>query len=458
MAVFGGISSPVALSELGIIHDKKIIYLDPWAAATPIVENGRSPNFVFRVSVRDEYAAGFLLPEALKVSDKVGLLLVNNGWGRSNHRALIDELKQRSLEAVSIQWFDWGETSHQNMINALYQDGAEVIIYVGNSVEAVSFIRQLAVKQPPVPVVSHWGITGGDFELLTGDVLHKVDLRVLQTFSFINNKDKRAKTIVDRYREKYQVNSAYDIVAPTGMAHAYDLTHLLVLAIRKANGVLSIVANGVVDNDVKKRTDLLKSALSNSERLKLLINDLLDVQKVSSGNIDLHLNTVASGSMIDDVIKRQEGYASQFGVTIIHSNDGEEALFMEVDEHRIQQVFDNLISNAIKFSPAKGVVEIASCRVDDEIKISIRDYGEGVPKGFQHKICTRFSQADGSSCRKVAGTGLGLNICKWIVEAHDGSIGYENAPDGGALFWFKIPMINKVTPQMPNSDSAAQSV
>ena len=237
VAVFGGISSPVALSELDIIHEKKIIYLDPWAAATPIVDNGRTPNFVFRVSVRDEYAAGFLLPEALKVSDKVGLLLVNNGWGRSNHRALIDELKQRSLEAVSIQWFDWGEMSHQNKIDALYQDGAEVIIYVGNSVEAVSFIRQLAIKQPPVPVISHWGITGGDFEQLAGDVLHKVDLRVLQTFSFINNKDKRARAIVDRYREKYQVNSVRDIIAPTGTAHAYDLMHLLALAIKKANSI-----------------------------------------------------------------------------------------------------------------------------------------------------------------------------------------------------------------------------
>ena len=131
---------------------------------------------------------------------------------------------------------------------------------------------------------------------------------------------------------------------------------------------------------------------------------------------------------------------------------------MEVDEHRIQQVFDNLISNAIKFSPATGVVEIASCRVNDEIKISIRDYGEGVPKGFQDKIFTRFSQADGSSCRKVAGTGLGLNICKWIVEAHDGAIGYENPPEGGALFWFKIPVVNKMTHQTLNSDSAAQSL
>lgn len=236
------------------------------------------------------------------------------------------------------------------------------------------------------------------------------------------------------------------------------VSHELRTPLTSIYGVLSIVANGVLDNDVQKRTDLLKSALSNSERLKLLINDLLDVQKLSSGNIDLHLKMVNSASMIDDVIKRQEGYASQFGVTLVHSSDGDEALFMDVDEHRIQQVFDNLISNAIKFSPSRGVVEIASCRVDDEIKISIRDYGKGVPKGFQHKIFTRFSQADGSSCRKVAGTGLGLNICKWIVEAHNGTIGYENPPEGGALFWFKIPVVNKMTPQILNSDSAIQSL
>ena len=236
------------------------------------------------------------------------------------------------------------------------------------------------------------------------------------------------------------------------------VSHELRTPLTAIYGALSIIANGVLDNDVQKRTELLKTALSNSERLTLLINDLLDMQKLSSGLIELHLKKVDSSSMIDEVVKRQESYASQFNVTLVHSNDGEGALFMEVDGHRIQQVFDNLISNAIKFSPAKGVVEIASCRVGDEIKISIRDYGKGVPEGFQHKIFTRFSQADGSSGRKVAGTGLGLNICKWIVEAHDGSIGYENAPDGGALFWFKIPVVNKTAAQSLNSDSAAQSL
>ena len=237
IAVVGGISSPVALSELDIIHEKKIIYLDPWAAATPIVSNGRDPNFVFRVSVRDEYAAGFLLPKALNISNKVGLLLVNNGWGRSNHLALIDALKARNLDATVTEWFNWGESNHPLMIDNLYQRGVEVIIYVGNSVEAAEFVRQLAKHASPIPVISHWGITGGTFEKMAGDALTKIDLRVLQMFSFINNDDKRAQAVAARYREKYKVDSNQGIVAPVGTAHAYDLIHLLALAIKQAGSI-----------------------------------------------------------------------------------------------------------------------------------------------------------------------------------------------------------------------------
>jgi len=204
-------------------------------------------------------------------------------------------------------------------------------------------------------------------------------------------------------------------------------------------GALSLVTNGVLDDDAEKRQALLMTALSNGERLKLLINDLLDMQKISSGNMELEMSTVAVNTIIDTVIERQEGYGRQFGVSIAHTGGGDD-LAMVADEHRIQQVFDNLISNAIKFSPKNGLVVISAGVSQGDIKIEIRDHGKGVPDEFSSKIFTRFSQADGTSQRVVAGTGLGLNICKGIVEAHGGSIGYENSQEGGAIFWFKIPM------------------
>lgn len=235
VAVLGGISSPVALAELDLIHEKQILYLDPWAAATPIVENGRSPNFVFRVSVRDQHAAGFLIPEALSVSNDVALLLVNNGWGRSNHKAMVKELAERGLKPALVQWFDWGDGQVSREVDAIYNSGAKVIVYVGNGVEAAKFVKAIAKRKQPMTIVSHWGITGGEFPKWAGKALKAVDLRVLQTFSFIGNESEKAKAISVEYKRRYGVTDLREIPAPVGTAHAYDLVHLLAHAIRKAD-------------------------------------------------------------------------------------------------------------------------------------------------------------------------------------------------------------------------------
>ena len=234
VAVFAGISSPVALSEIDLIHQKKLIMLDPWAAATDIVDNKHNPNFVFRVSVRDEYAAPFLLSEALKISDQVGILLANNGWGRSSYEAFTAELKKRNMEPIGVAWFDWGEQKHQEKIDRLYAAGAGVIIYVGNVLEGVEIVKNIAAREKRLPIISHWGITGGRFQEMAGDALTQIDLRVLQTFSFIKNNSPKARNVVNLYKKLYGVKSESEIIAPTGTAHAYDLTHMLAKAIAKA--------------------------------------------------------------------------------------------------------------------------------------------------------------------------------------------------------------------------------
>ena len=234
VAVFGGISSPVLLEELDYLHKNKMLTLVPWAAATAIVDNGYSPNYIFRVSVRDEYAADFLSTKALDISSKIGLLLVDNAWGRSNHEALTETLKNRRITPTQTEWFEWGKKDFSGKIKSLYDTGSEVIIYVGNPVEASKIIQQLSQYEKPIPIVSHWGITGGNFPTLTGESLKKVDLRVLQTFSFIDNKSPNVKVFVEKYKEKYFIDHASEIVAPVGTAHAYDLTHMLAKAIKKA--------------------------------------------------------------------------------------------------------------------------------------------------------------------------------------------------------------------------------
>ncbi|MCF6291374.1 MAG: DctP family TRAP transporter solute-binding subunit [Desulfobacterales bacterium] len=236
VAVMGGLHSPVALAELDIIHREKIIYLDPWAAATPIVENGFSPNYVFRVSVRDQYAGPFLVDHALRKYQRVALLLENTGWGRSNHRAMTAALAERKLTPTLVEWFNWGEEEMDQHLDRIERSGAQVILLVANSPEGINVIKGMAERRQKIPIISHGGITGGYFWEQTNKELQSVDLEFLQTFSFLapENED-----VADRVRESYfkvyGIDTPGKIVAPAGTAHAYDLVHLLARAIQLAD-------------------------------------------------------------------------------------------------------------------------------------------------------------------------------------------------------------------------------
>jgi len=234
LAVFGGISSPVVLGELEYIHQHQLLFLNPWAAATPIINNGYKTSYIFRVSVRDEYAAGFLVDEALRSTDRIGLLLVNNPWGRSNHKAITAYLEEKNLRPTDIQWFEWGTKTFKEVVASFSESKTESVIYVGNPVEGAAFIKALAELSDAPAVVSHWGVTGSNFYQLVPDELNSVDFKVLQTYSFIGNQSKTARRLASRYHQKYLTLTEEDIVSPVGTAHAYDLTHLLAIALKQA--------------------------------------------------------------------------------------------------------------------------------------------------------------------------------------------------------------------------------
>ena len=242
VAVVGGLHTPVALAELDIIHRHRIIYLSPWAAGTAVVDNGYQPNFVFRVSVRDQFAGPFLVSQAFKDGYRTpGLLLEQTGWGRSNSRAIQAALKGREQPPAGTQWFLWGTNDLTGQILSLKHAGADVILFVGNAPEGTALVHSLA-RLPDadrLPVISHWGITGGRFFHDTKDQLKAVDLKFLQTYSFLLPPfvDKAAK-LVKHYRFKWPAAaSERDIFSPAGTAHAYDLVHLLARAMEAAGTI-----------------------------------------------------------------------------------------------------------------------------------------------------------------------------------------------------------------------------
>ena len=111
------------------------------------------------------------------------------------------------------------------------------------------------------------------------------------------------------------------------------------------------------------------------------------------------------------------------------------------DSHRLLQVFANLISNAVKYSPPDDVVQISISRHKNFLRISVSDNGSGIPDEFRNRIFQRFAQADSSDTREKGGTGLGLSICKAIVERHNGLISYESEVNKGTVFYFDLPHV-----------------
>lgn len=238
-AILGGKHTPVILAELETIHEYGIPYLVPWAAGTSIIDNGHDPNFVFRVSVRDEHAGGVLVNHALgRGLQRLGLILEQTGWGRSNERAFLAALEDHGLSPVGVEWYGWGEQVFDQILDRLTADNVDGLLFVGNAPDGVNFVRALALHPVAanLPVISHWGIVGGDFVEPLTEELRTIDLTFLQTFSFFDppHPDRAERVAQAYFRMVPEARVIGDILAPTGVAHAYDLVHLLARAIAQA--------------------------------------------------------------------------------------------------------------------------------------------------------------------------------------------------------------------------------
>ena len=240
VAILGGKHTPVVLAELPLVHELGVPYLIPWAAGTPIVDNGFEPNYVFRVSVRDAMAGDYLVGHAVERhgARRLGLLLEQTGWGRSNEQALLAALASRGMAPAHTEWFNWGQPDLAPALERMAAAGADGILFVGNAPDGVTLVRAI-LEQPSearIPVISHWGVAGGDFAAPLGEALDGVNFCFLQTFSFFDPPfPERAEAFLATWRRLYPADAALeDIHAPAGVAHAYDLMHLLAKAIERA--------------------------------------------------------------------------------------------------------------------------------------------------------------------------------------------------------------------------------
>jgi signal transduction histidine kinase/ActR/RegA family two-component response regulator len=188
-----------------------------------------------------------------------------------------------------------------------------------------------------------------------------------------------------------------------------------------------------------QQSQFLKSATTNSHRLLLLINDILDFSKLENSSLPM---TMSPNELSEVVKQAAENLTRLFEERELNLrlDLASDLPLAEMDEQRIAQVLTNLISNAIKFSPAGAPVEVTVRQENGSAVVRVRDHGEGIRREDMPRLFKKFSQLDSRSTRKVGGTGLGLAICKGIVEAHGGRIWAESEPGEGSTFAFTLPL------------------
>lgn len=240
VAVFCGRFSPTVLETLPLIHQLGMPIMNPWAAADGITDHPFSPNYVFRLSLKDSWASNAMLANLDKRQlKKIGLMMLNTSWGRSTKLAAEEYVKRNpSMALMGTQWINWDDdvASMSEKLHYLKNTGAQALLLTANAGEAAILAKAMLKlpKNKRLPIVSHWGVAGGDLPGMVGPDFHQLDFRVVQTYTFIGQKSPSAMRVIAAHNAMTGGHGARSIASQVGVAHAYDLTHILAKAINMA--------------------------------------------------------------------------------------------------------------------------------------------------------------------------------------------------------------------------------
>jgi PAS domain S-box-containing protein len=251
--------------------------------------------------------------------------------------------------------------------------------------------------------------------------------------------DVTGQKAVDRLKDEFVSTVSHELRTP-------------LTSIRGALGLLEAGVLGALPTDA---LEVVRIARSNTDRLVRLINDILDLEKIEAGKLELKTSTFTPAGLVAATARMLQGVAEEARVAL--HTDVADLDAIEGDEDRLVQVLTNLVSNAIKFSEPGDVVTIRAQQVSNaRVRFSVEDQGEGIAEQDIPKLFGKFQQLDASDKRRRGGTGLGLSISKAIVEDHGGAIGVTSAHGRGSTFWFELPNVER--PSLPSISPGGSSV
>lgn len=260
-----------------------------------------------------------------------------------------------------------------------------------------------------------------------GDYVHDVDGAATKLKGVVQ--DITERSLLDRAKVEFISTVSHELRTP--------LTSI--------KGSLGLIKSGVTGELPEHIRVMLDIAYSNSDRLVVLINDILDMEKIEAGQMTYRMKPVDVAAFMDEAMAANRGYGDTHNIRFVYTANDDDAMMVNADADRLMQVMSNLMSNAAKFSPEGDTVTLSTTRHGDTVRIAVADHGPGISEDFRESIFEKFTQADSTDARQVGGTGLGLTITRSIVARHGGSIDFETETDPqketGTTFTIDLPAL-----------------
>ncbi|WP_219863087.1 sensor histidine kinase [Vreelandella piezotolerans] len=259
-------------------------------------------------------------------------------------------------------------------------------------------------------------------------------------------------SVINQWRQRQRVMTMQKTFIST-------VSHELRTPLTVILGALSMLQSGVGGTLSADAQRLVVLSNDNGKRLKSLIDDILDIEKLESGQLTFQRQRLPLLPLVEHAVALNQPYAESFSVSLgfqtitTHDHAPHRPAMQPLDEHdyvnidpeRFAQIMANLISNACKHSDPGEHVAVSAGAIDSQwLEIHVCDHGNGIPLSFQPRVFERFAQADGTDRRRTGGTGLGLAITKSLVEEMGGSIGFHSVPTEGCCFWVRLPRVAKL--------------
>jgi signal transduction histidine kinase len=272
--------------------------------------------------------------------------------------------------------------------------------------------------------------TGDELEELA-ETFNRMAVQLRQSYGSLEQQ------VAQRTRELGEAFTQLESASQHKSEFLANMSHELRTPLNAIIGFSEVLLERMFGEINAKQKEYLQDILSSGRHLLSLINDILDISKVEAGRMELEPGPIDLRFVLQNTVSLIRERATRLGISVAMELD-QSVGAIEADERRVKQILFNLLSNALKFTPAGGRVTLTAARIDDAVQISVRDTGIGIRGEDQDRIFEEFQQAGPG--KAVEGTGLGLALAKRFVEMHGGRIWLESVVGSGSAFMFTLPL------------------